>query len=197
MKILVFSDIHDDLEALKKIVVQKADIYICLGDLSDFGKGLEEGGEILAPLGKKFWLMPGNNETWEQTQVLGKKYGFVDFHQKVIEQDGFVFAGLGYSLPTPFNTPGEVSEEEFEKALKSFKDYQSLCLFCHNPPKDSELDVIPSGAHVGSQTIREFLDRDQPIYFFSGHIHENEGKVQRIGKTTCFGIGKRGLQIWL
>lgn len=197
MQVLVFSDIHNDLEALKKIVVRKADIYILVGDLSTLGKGLEEGGEILASLDEKLWLMPGNSETWEQAQALCKKYGFVDFHQKVVKKGDFVFAGLGYSTPTPFNTPGEVSEEEFEKAFKNFEGYQNLCLFCHNPPKDTQLDVIPSGAHVGSQAIRKFIEKEQPIYFFSGHIHENEGKIQRIGKTTCFGVGKRGLEIWV
>lgn len=197
MKLLVFSDIHNDWESLKKIVVRKTDFFILLGDLSTLGKGLEEGGEILAPLEKKLWLMPGNSETWEQTQSLCQKYGFVDFHQKVVKQGDYFFAGLGYSLTTPFNTPGEITEEEFAQALKNFESKQNLCLFCHTPPKDTELDILPDGAHVGSQSIRKFIEKEQPIYFFSGHIHENEGKVQRIGKTTCFGIGKKGLEIWV
>ena len=193
MQILVFGDIHQDWKALKRLVVKKADIYICHGDLSDLGKGLEKGGEILAPLKEKLWLMPGNNETWEQVQALCQKYGFVDFHQKIKKIDDFVFAGLGYSILTPFNTPGEVSEEEFEKGLEKFRGYKNLFLFCHNPPKDTQLDIIPSGVHVGSQAIRRFIEREEPVYFFSGHIHENEGKVQRIGQTTCFSVGKRGL----
>jgi len=197
MKILVFADIHQDWEALKKIVAKKADLYICLGDLSNFGQGLEEAGEVLGPLKGKLLLMPGNNETWKEIKVLCQKYGFVDFHQKVIEKGGFVFTGLGYSNLTPFNTPGEVSEEEFEKALKKFQGFKNFLLFCHNPPKDSQLDLLPNGAHVGSQAIRDFLEKNQPIYLFSGHIHENEGKIQRIGKTTCFGVGKKGLEIWL
>ncbi len=197
MHLLVFSDIHNDLEALKRIVARKADRYFLLGDLSILGKGLEEGGKILSPLKEKLWLMPGNSETWEQTRALCEKYGFVDFHQKVKKVGNFVFAGLGYSTFTPFNTPGEVSEEEFEKTLKKFEGLQNLCLFCHNPPKDSELDVISGGTHVGSQTIRDFIEKEQPVYFFSGHIHENEGKVQRLGKTKCFGVGKKGLEIWL
>lgn len=197
MQLLVFGDIHQDFEALKRVVVKKADIYICHGDLSNLGKGLEEGGEILSPLRKRLWLMPGNNETREQTRALCKKHGFVDFHQRITKIDNFVFTGLGYSTPTPFNTPGEVSEEEFAKALKNFKGYQNLCLFVHNPPKDTQLDMIPSGVHVGSEKLRKFIEKEQPIYFFAGHIHENEGRVQRIGKTTCFGVGKSGLELIL
>ena len=197
MRLLVFSDIHNDLEALKRIVVRKADIYLLLGDLSTLGNGLEKGGKILSCLKEKLWLMPGNNETWKQTKTLCERYGFVDFHQKVKKVGNFVFAGLGYSTFTPFNTLGEISEEEFEKALKAFEGFQNLCLFCHNPPKDTELDIIPGGAHVGSQAIKDFIEKERPIYFFSGHIHENEGKVQRLGKTKCFGVGKKGLEIWL
>ena len=197
MHLLVFGDTHQDWEALRKIVVKKADLYICLGDPSNLGEGLEEAGEILAPLKEKLWLMPGNHETWEQTKALCKKHGFVDFHQKVIKQDGHSFAGFGLVTPTPFNTPGETSEEEFKKALKNFEGYQSLCLFVHNPPKNSQFDILPNGAHVGGQAIRDFIDNHSPLYSFSGHIHENEGKIERIGKTTCFSVGKKDLEIWL
>ena len=197
MKIIVFGDIHNDLEALKKILVKKADIYICHGDLSNLGEGLEKTGEILASLKQKLWLMPGNNETWEQIQTLCQRYGFVDFHQKVIQKYGLVFAGLGYSTPTPFNTPGETSEEEFAEALENFAGCQNFCLVAHNPPKDSQLDIIQGDVHVGSEKLREFIEKNKPLYFFSGHIHENEGKIQRIGQTTCFGVGKKGLEIWL
>ena len=197
MHILVFADIHQDWEALKKIVAKKADIYICLGDLSNRGTGLDEAGEILISLTDKLWLIPGNNETWEQTKALSKKHGFIDFHQKVIKRGDYSFAGFGYVIPTPFNTPGETEEEEFQRALKKFEGYQNLCVFLHNPPKNSVLDQTPSSLHVGSQAIRDFLEKNQPIYLFSGHIHENEGKIQRIGKTTCFGVGKKGLEIWL
>lgn len=197
MHILVFSDIHQDWEALKKIVTKKAEIFICLGDLTNVGKGLEEAGEILAPLKEKLWLMPGNNETWEQTKALCKKFSFIDFHQKVIKISDFSCAGLGYSALTPFNTPGEASEEEFKKALKRFEGYQNLCLFAHNPPKNTVFDKISSGVHVGSKMTRDFIEKNKPIYFFSGHIHENERKIERIGKTTCFGVGKKGLELWL
>ena len=197
MKIVVFGDIHQDFEALKKIVAKKADIYICLGDLSNSGEGLEKAGEILASLKEKLWLTPGNNETHEQIQSLCQKYSFLDFHQKLVKKDGFSLAGLGLVTPTPFNTPGETSEEEFEKALKKFQNQKNLLLFCHNPSKDTELDILPNGIHVGGQVIRDFIEKDQPLYFFSGHIHNNEGKIQCLGKTTCFSVGKKGLELWL
>ena len=197
MHLLVFSDIHQDWQELKRITEKKADLYICLGDLTNFGKGLERAGEILAPLGERLWLMPGNHETAGEVDSLCKKYGFFDFHQKIKRVGDYVLAGLGYSIPTPFNTPGEISEEEVGKALKKFEGFKNLCLFTHCPPKKSVLDVLPNGSHVGSQAIRDFIKKEQPIYLFSGHIHENEGKVERLGRTTCFSVGKRGVEAWL
>lgn len=197
MHILIFSDVHQDFEALGKIVAKKAEIYICLGDLTNFGRGLEKAAKIMAPFKERLWLIPGNNETWRETKSICQKYGFLDFHQRIIKKNGFNFAGLGYSIFTPFNTPGEVGEEEFKKALKKFEGYQNLCLFLHNPPKDTELDLLPNGAHVGSQAIRDFIDKNFPLYSFSAHIHEHQGKIQRLGETTCFGVGKKGLEIWL
>ena len=197
MHLLIFSDIHQDWDALRKLVQKEADFYICLGDLTKCGEGLWQAGEILAPLKEKLYLLPGNNETVWDIQSLCQKYGFFNFHQKMEKVGDYIFAGLGYSIPTPFNTPGEMTEEEFEKALKKFEGWKNLFLFCHNPPKNSQLDITSSDLHVGSQAIREFIEKNKPIYFFSGHIHENAGKIQRIGKTTCFSLGPKGLDFYV
>lgn len=197
MQLFVFGDIHRDFKTLKYLVSQKAGLFICHGDLSDLGEGLEEAGEILAPLKERLWLLPGNNETCEQIQVLCQKHGFVDFHQKLIKKKNYFFAGFGYSTATPFGTPGEVRESEFAKALKKFSRQKNLVLICHSPPKDSQLDVLPSGVHVGSQAIRNFIEKEKPLYFFCGHLHENAGKKQRLGETTCFSVGKQGQRLVL
>lgn len=178
-------------------MAKKADIYICLGDPSNLGEGLDEAGEILAPLKEKLLIMPGNHETSKQIEALCKKHGFLDFHQRVTKKGDFSFAGLGLVVPTPFDTPGETTEEEFEKALRSFRDSKNLLLFTHCPPKNSQLDLLENGSHVGSQAVQNFIKQHSPLYCFCGHIHENHGKVQRIGETTCFSIGKKGLELWL
>src|SRR5713226_3029979 len=112
MKVLVFSDIHGDMRALERVAAQPADIYIGAGDLSTFGRGLERCGEILEPLGERLWLLPGNHETHEQTRALCGRFGFVDFHRQWRSLGSANWAGLGYSNPTPFDTPGEYTEEE-------------------------------------------------------------------------------------
>jgi Icc-related predicted phosphoesterase len=47
----------------------------------------------------------------------------------------------------------------------------------HCPSYDTPLDVINSGAHVGSLSIRRFIehwsDRSMPLASLHGHIHES------------------------
>ena len=192
MRVQVFSDIHSDKRALEKVAAVEADLYICAGDLANWAKGLEACGKVLRPLGDKLWVIPGNHETAEQIEGFCTTFGFRYFHGKAFERDGWTFAGLGYSNPTPFDTPGEYSEDELRSNLAPFAGLSPLVLVCHAPPKDTALDEAVLGKHFGSPAIREFLDENQPAHFFCGHIHEAGGREMQIGDTHGVNVGKRG-----
>jgi uncharacterized protein len=196
VKILIFSDIHGDLRALEKIAAQPADIYIAAGDLSTFGRSLDRCGEVLQPLGERVWVLPGNHETHEETLAFCKRFGFFDFHRQVRalpSASGVTqWAGLGYSNITPFNTPGEYTEDQIAKALAAFEGFQPLYLVVHFPPQGTKLDEFAPGKHAGSPTLRAWVERVQPVYLFCGHIHEAAGRSDRIGATQCFNVGKQG-----
>jgi uncharacterized protein len=102
------------------------------------------------------------------------------------------WAGLGYSNITPFNTPGEYTEEEIAKALVPFENIKPLYLVVHFPPLGTRLDEFAAGKHAGSPTLREWVDRVQPLYLFCGHIHECAGRSDRLGGTQAFNVGKKG-----
>jgi hypothetical protein len=101
-------------------------------------------------------------------------------------------AGLGYSNPTPFHTPGEYSEAELEARLEAFAGFAPLVLICHCPPHGTALDQVRPGLHAGSTAVRDFLLREQPEHFFCGHIHEAAGARVAIGKTQAMNVGKQG-----
>ena len=196
MKILIFSDIHGDLRVLERILAQPADLYIAAGDLATFGKGLDRCGEVLKPLGERLWVLPGNHETHDDTRALCERLGFVDFHRQVralpSSRGVTQWAGLGYSNITPFNTPGEYSEEEISNALAAFEGFEPLYLVVHFPPWDTKLDEFARGKHAGSPALRAWVDRVQPAYLFCGHIHETAGLSEQLGVTQCFNVGKYG-----
>lgn len=192
MKVLIFSDIHGDLRALEKLLAQPADIYIAAGDLSTFGRSLERCGELLRPLAERVWILPGNHETHEETRDLSRRFGFADFHGQVRRLGETRWAGLGYSNPTPFNTPGEFSEAEIAAALAQLEESSPSHLVVHFPPHGTALDEVVRGRHAGSTTLRNWVERVQPAYLFCGHIHECAGRSDTLGATRCFNVGKQG-----
>jgi uncharacterized protein len=195
MKVLIFSDIHGDMRSLEHLVAQSADIYISAGDLSTFGRGLDRAGEILRPLGQRAWILPGNHETDVETQAFCGRYGLIDFHRQVRRLGQTVWAGLGYSNPTPFDTPGEYSEEEIAEALAAFDAQSNLHLVVHFPPYGTPLDEVARGRHAGSPVLRDWVEREKPAYLFCGHIHECVGQSHQLGVTRCFNVGKAGYRL--
>jgi hypothetical protein len=192
MRLLIFSDIHGDTRALERLLRQPADVYIAAGDLSTFGHGLDRCGEVLRPLGERLWVLPGNHETHAETQALCGKFGFVDFHRQSRTLGATTWAGLGYSNPTPFDTPGEYTEEEIAEALAAFDHLRALYLVVHFPPHGTALDRVGFGRHAGSGVLREWVGRVQPVWLFCGHIHECAGQQDTLGATRCVNVGKAG-----
>lgn len=192
MRLLVFSDIHGDLAALENLLSTDADAYIAAGDLSSWGRGLDRCGELLKARGDRVYVMPGNHESEGQIAALCRRYGLHDFHERTERFGAWNVAGLGYSNPTPFNTPGEYTERQLAERLEAFANLDSLALICHCPPFGTTLDRIRPGVHGGSTAVRDFLAAHQPAHFVCGHIHEAAGAVEQIGKTVAANAGKRG-----
>jgi Icc-related predicted phosphoesterase len=192
MKLLIFSDIHSDVRALEKLMAVEADYYIAAGDLVTWARGLEKVGPVMERRAAQTYVLPGNHESEADIDRFCAQYGFQPFHGRSFSVNGTTVAGLGYSSPTPFNTPGEYSEEEIARRLQPFADQKPLVLVCHCPPKNTPLDRIREGLHAGSRSVAEFIEKQQPTHFFCGHIHEAEGVSIEIGATKALNVGKRG-----
>jgi hypothetical protein len=191
-KALIFSDIHNDTRSLEHLLRIEADAYICAGDLVNWGRGLDKLAPLLTPKAERIYMMPGNHESERDIADFCARYGFINFHGATAELGGVRFAGLGYSTPTPFDTPGEYSELQMAARLDAFADFKPQVLICHAPPLNTALDRIREGLHAGSSAVRDFIEKHQPAYFFCGHIHEAEGIVIQMGATRAMNVGKKG-----
>jgi uncharacterized protein len=191
-RLLVFSDIHGDAGALQRLMAIEADYYFAAGDLVSWGRGLEKMGAIMQARGGRVYVLPGNHESEADIVAFCSRFGFVNFHGATLEIPGARIAGLGYSSPTPFDTPGEYSEAELAARLAQFDAFQPTVMICHAPPLDTPLDRVHDGLHAGSSAVREFIERVQPARFFCGHIHEAEGVVTQLGSTRAINVGKKG-----
>jgi Icc-related predicted phosphoesterase len=191
-RLLVFSDIHNDSRALEKLMAIEADYYFAAGDLVSWARGLDKMGEVMKRRAGKIYVLPGNHESAADIASFCQRFGFSDFQGGTLEIAGVHVAGLGYSTPTPFDTPGECSEEEMGSRLDKFSALKPLVLICHAPPLNTPLDCIRDGLHAGSSAVRDFIEAHQPTHFFCGHIHEAEGVAIQMGSTWARNVGKQG-----
>ena len=97
----------------------EADYYFAAGDLANFGRGLDAMGPIMQKHAERMYVIPGNHESEADIARFCREFGFHDFHGRTMEIAGYNVAGLGYSNPTPFDTPGEYSEQELRERLQA------------------------------------------------------------------------------
>lgn len=164
--------------------------------------------ERLKGTGVKVYMMPGNDDRWVIDEVLEDSEVVVNPHERVIEvKGGLELVSLGFSNPTPWQTPRELPEDELQKKLSKLLDQaadpDATILNVHAPPYGTILDLAPSldeglrvvrksgqveMVHVGSVAVRNAIERYQPLVSLHGHIHESKG-VARVGRTMCFNPG--------
>lgn len=197
---MVIADIHNDIENmlqfLDKSLELKFDVIVCPGDFTDIapkGFSQEEIGKIiieeLKSLGKPLIAVPGN---WDDKLIKMFIEDEMSVHGKGKIIDGVGFYGFG-GAKTPFGTSYEPSESEVEAGLKrAFEDVRGaeiLVQVTHSPPISTKLDIIPSGAHVGSNVVRSFIEANKPHVAICAHIHEARG-VDLIGNTKIINPGR-------
>ncbi len=184
MKILAASDLHSEEEALETLeIIEKEnnpDLTLILGDSAvDSVDYAERMLDITKP--EKTLTINGNNENPELQEYFRKKGVSIDNEVRRIQE--FTFIGFGSSPRGPFHTVNEKSESEIynglEKLFQKAKGGKTI-LVTHTPPFgvfDEE-----RGMHIGSTSIKEIIEKYQPLLNFCGHVHKKEG-VEMIGNT--------------
>ncbi len=186
MKVLVGTDFHGNEGAFESFASKAeeghAEILVVCGDMTHFGT-LREAKyllSLLSELRKPLLFVPGN---CDPPSLVGVDIeGANCIHAGTVSYDGLAFLGVGGSPPTPFSTPFEMTEEEIMKSLnhasRNLTDSRWLVLVSHTPPYNTQLDKTLLGNHVGSRSVRRFVEEHKPSVVFCGHIHEAGGKDQ-------------------
>lgn len=171
--------------------------------------------ERLAGTGIRCFVTGGNDDYADVLDTLPREKDgsehFVNCEGDVVRvDDTHSMISLGWSTPTPWRTPREVSDEELGTmidALTAKVSDMDHCIFnFHDPPIDSTLDTCPQlnwdtdppspimiGGQfvlygVGSASVRKAIETCQPMLGVHGHIHESQG-VARLGRTLCVNPG--------
>jgi poly(ADP-ribose) glycohydrolase ARH3 len=82
-----------------------------------------------------------------------------------------------------------------EEDLKTFKTDTNTIVSFHCPPANINLDVCNDGRRVGSKSVYEWIEKNQPLLVLCGHIHESpkmSGKwKEKIGKSIIIQPGQK------
>lgn len=187
-------DIHEDLALLRMIPdLELADGIIISGDITNRGNKVraEKIFNGISKINSKIYAQIGNMDLPEITVYLEEKNWNIHAKGKEIAEDIGIM-GIGYSSPTPFNTPSEASTETMaqwlEDAYDQVKHLPKLILVAHDPPYGTITDKIAYGESVGNMAVRNFIERVQPDVCLTGHIHEARD-VDFLGKTKIINTG--------
>jgi len=193
LKLLAAADFHGNSSAennLSKLLKRGYDCLVLIGDLTNFGP--PEIAESILKLAKDFGVpcfsVPGNCDPKSIIQVLEKNGA--NIHGKCGKLGEFTFVGLGGSNLTPFNTPFELTEIEIQEELTaaSYGIGEKWILVTHAPPHGTKVDRIREGTHVGSKSIRQYIEQKQPLVALCGHVHEARG-IDQLGRTLVVNPG--------
>jgi len=201
MKVLVLSDIHNDVENImnyiEKLSKMDIDIIVAIGDFIDYNvpKGFTKTDmaklilEELSVFKKPILTVPGNFDK-ELIEFFDEKKVGLHGTGRVFEDVGFY--GFG-GAKTPFSTPLEPSEKEIEDGLKRGFEKVKKCKvkiqITHMPPARTRLDVVYTGAHIGSEVVRKFIEENKPDVAVSAHVHEARG-VDELKNTKLMNTGR-------
>ena len=194
MVIIALADIHGNIKGLESCALDlsTADLILLTGDITNFGRQ-EDAARIVNAIRKhkdRILAVPGNCDPPEVDAYLTKEG--INLHRKTSIINGITFFGIGGSLPCPAQTPNEISEYEFgyslDKAATNFGSDGPMIFVTHQPPRNTVTDLALNGKHVGSDSIRKFIEGFQPVICFTGHIHEGRG-VDSIKGTRILNPG--------
>jgi Icc-related predicted phosphoesterase len=156
----------------------------------------------------KCYICPGNDDKFEIDTALNASSYVVNPDQKVVQLDAkHEMISLGFSNITPWKCPRDISEDELSNKIETLvsqvKSPENCIFNFHCPPLDSGLDTAPhldddlrpvfkagevEMIPVGSKSVRDAIQRYQPLLGLHGHIHESKGFF-KIGRTICLNPG--------
>lgn len=182
-------------QAFSRVMRQTAENWVTLAD------------ERLRAAGIPALMMPGNDDEPEVKKILAQGEWITDAEDRLVELEGYQVISFGWATTTPWHSPREISDAELGvrlEALAARLDPDQPVIFnFHDPPAGSGLDMAykmtsdmkvemaggqPMLAPVGSTSVRDLVQRVQPVLSLHGHIHESRA-VRKIGRTVAVNPG--------
>jgi len=155
------------------------------------------------------YVQPGNDDRYQIDPILDKSQRIINPDGKVILIDeSHEMISTGHANITPWDCPRDEPEEKLAEIIEAMaskvKDMKNCIFNFHCPPYGTHLDQGPQldenltpkldagGAarmtSVGSASVRNAIDKYQPLLGLHGHIHESKAS-ERLGRTLILNPG--------
>lgn len=196
MKILAFTDIHGSALALRrigqKIKSQNPDILVCAGDVSIFEHGISGIFRALNRLNKKTIIVHGNHEDSSTYSKYSKIFrNLIFIHKNYYAEENLLFLGFGGGGFSARDKEFEKIAETKFKNIISKNSGRKIILVTHAPPYGTRLDRLGKN-YCGNKSFTNFIKKYGISLMISGHLHENFGKEDKMGKTKLINPGPFG-----
>ena len=196
MRVLILSDFHGHHEAFTKAASEanrlKVELIALCGDITNFGH-VKQARSLITPLTNlnlPILYVPGNCDLSSFFEEKIDKAKNIHAKCKTIKDCSFI--GVGGSPSCHLNTPLEFPEKWIKNSLNSgYKICSSpkkLIILSHTPPINTKIDLAYLNKHIGSQSVRRFVEEKKPLAVFCGHVHEAPG-IDWIGETLVINPG--------
>lgn len=197
MKLILFSDLHCDADAARRLLslARDVDVAVGAGDFATCRRDIHITIDVLRNLAIPSVLVPGNAESFEELRHACENWESVHvLHGTSATIDGVEFFGLGGAVPeTPFGAWSyDFSERQAAELLADCPT--GGVLVSHSPPKGT-LDVSGNGESIGSEAVRDAMQSRMPRLLVCGHIHACAGRHETVGATTVVNAGPNGV-VW-
>jgi len=194
-RLLLFSDVHGDLDACRRLVEKaaSADVVVGAGDFCVMRRNLQVSIDALSAIETPTVLVPGNAETDEELRSACADWPSAHvLHGDGCTLEGVSFYGIGGGIPvTPFGAWSyDFSEEEAARLLADCPE--GGVLVSHSPPKGA-VDRDSKGQSLGSTAIRAAIEDREPRLTVCGHIHGSGGQEETLASTPVVNAGPEGL----
>ncbi len=190
MRILSFVDMHGSANAFNRIKekAENADLVICAGDFSTWGKAEEAILRQFNGLKKPVIIIQGNHESDAELKSFCREFKNLNYaHKKLLKVDDFVVVGYGGG---GFSDKEKGFEDFVEDVKEELKD-KKIILITHAPPYGTEADKV-NNDHRGCKSFKNFIDKYSPLLYICGHLHESWSKKQLYKNTLILNPGPTG-----
>jgi Icc-related predicted phosphoesterase len=196
VRAFILSDFHGYRKAFLKAATTvkrvEADIIVVCGDITNFGN-VNQAKSLFMPLislNLPLLYVPGNCDL--SSFFKDTIENATNVHASCVKIQDYSFIGVGGApssyLKTPLEFPDTWLMNSLNEGFTLCPSTEKLIILSHTPPFNTQIDLAYMNKHIGSQSVRLFIEQKKPLAVFCGHVHEAPG-IDYIRETLIVNPG--------